>query len=280
MNREKQIAKIIGEEIGLIISHALKGEGYQYKKYVKKITARLMELDKPDQCKKHGLSHPDKWKELASGSEVHQWLLELLTCIAVDFWDVGDEERDMGIGFDENGLPNSVSLEIHGRTHADFKLPTLPIKSLQSEVNEELKTEFIKRFFHEDGSGGYTVKTVIQPNDIWNWVLSHTPNEVSEKEIKQVFMNTYNCYVGAVDENGDSIDGEEPAMTLDEFMIAVRKLQLQQPSEMKEDNTLPIQAFLGWMETKDYFINDGEGHGLDLKVVLQEFLEDLTEFEG
>ena len=33
-----------------------------------------------------------------------------------------DEDRDLAIGFNDNGMPDSVSLEIHGRNHAGFKL--------------------------------------------------------------------------------------------------------------------------------------------------------------
>ena len=36
-------------------------------------------------------------------------------------WDVqGEADRDFAIGFNEEGMPNSVSLEIHGRTHSEF----------------------------------------------------------------------------------------------------------------------------------------------------------------
>ena len=41
-----------------------------------------------------------------------------------------DDERDLAIGYDENGLPNSVSLEIFGRTHSEFKfIPEPPTKT-------------------------------------------------------------------------------------------------------------------------------------------------------
>ena len=33
-----------------------------------------------------------------------------------------DNDYDLAIGYDEDGNANSVSLEIHGRTHSEFKL--------------------------------------------------------------------------------------------------------------------------------------------------------------
>lgn len=37
-------------------------------------------------------------------------------------WHCSDDEgdRDLAIGFDNDGMPNSVSLEIFGRTHSEF----------------------------------------------------------------------------------------------------------------------------------------------------------------
>ena len=38
-------------------------------------------------------------------------------------WHCSDDEdgdRDLAIGFDDKGMPNSVSLEIFGRTHSEF----------------------------------------------------------------------------------------------------------------------------------------------------------------
>ena len=55
---------------------------------------------------------------------------ELLKQFGEFMWEcsASEGERDIAIGYDENGKANSVSLEIYGRTHSEFKF-TPPIKS-------------------------------------------------------------------------------------------------------------------------------------------------------
>ena len=54
--------------------------------------------------------------------------------IAEQLWEVNEsiysenEERDYAIGYDENGIPNSVSLEIYGRTHSELSFASPEIK--------------------------------------------------------------------------------------------------------------------------------------------------------
>ena len=50
---------------------------------------------------------------------------------------------------------------------------------------------------------------------------------------------------------------------------------IQEESQSNNADLTTLEGFLGWMELRDYHINDGEGHGLHLKTLLEEFLEEV-----
>jgi len=54
----------------------------------------------------------------------------ILTSIAMELWYKEKESEDYNLAFcfDENGIPNSVSLEIYGRTHSEITIPDYKLK--------------------------------------------------------------------------------------------------------------------------------------------------------
>ena len=59
---------------------------------------------------------------------------DLFKQFAINVWgcymedeDGNINERECAIGYDENGVPNSVSLEIYGRSHSDFGFTLTPL---------------------------------------------------------------------------------------------------------------------------------------------------------
>ncbi|GAI43483.1 unnamed protein product, partial [marine sediment metagenome] len=57
----------------------------------------------------------------------------ILTNMAMELWYEEKESEDysLAFSFDENGIPNSVSLEIYGRTHSEITIPDYKLKEEQ-----------------------------------------------------------------------------------------------------------------------------------------------------
>jgi len=65
------------------------------------------------------------WMEKFANQRERDLREEMLLQFGDFMWRCSDSDyeydRDLAIGFDDNGMPDSVSLEIFGRSHSDFK---------------------------------------------------------------------------------------------------------------------------------------------------------------